>query len=275
MVAKSVHLPGSRFRRLPNPCAAAWTPQLNIASCLRNFSDLLENNTTLGDDELTKELQGLFKKGRMYTFILKGSTMDQKISAYDRDTSAYTKAKTNTSWAHAPNNDGQKHEEYTRERYTNTYLDMLDSLHDALEVIDNKLQEDLLEDVREVLTSHFTATLNQQSELEKELANATLDNPKEKILMNFYFEKIHPQVAREMTEELNDRTAVSLPPTTVSGSDASTICSTSLVADRRSAVWLALMFRLWSWLFLHDFNSADRMIERSDFKDNRLPVYLS
>jgi hypothetical protein len=31
---------------------------------------------------------------------------------------------------------------------------------------------------------------------------------------------------------------------------------------------------MWSWLFLHDFNPEDRMIERSEFKDNRLPVYI-
>lgn len=196
----------------------------------------------------------------MYTFTLKGSTLDQKIGTYIRDNKEYIERK---KWTFDSEDDREAHEKQISKKYNTTYLDMLDSLHDALQIIDNKLVEDLLKDAREVLASHFTAILSQQSDLENEPANATLDNPKERILLNFYFDKIHPKVMR--TEDPNGNTEASSMQqlSTVAASDASTLNSTSLGADRRSAVWLALMFRLWSWLFLHDF------------KDNRLPVYIT
>ncbi|CAG8962235.1 hypothetical protein HYFRA_00005288 [Hymenoscyphus fraxineus] len=264
MVAKSVHLAGSRFRRLPNPCAARWTPHLDFSACLKFFGVHLKSQS-LGDDDLTKELQGLFRKGRLYGNFF-GPTLEQKISAYGFYADAYNKLKKETYTQ--PGTEGQKessHVKESRERYNENHLDMLDTLHEALGVVETTLRESMLEDVRQVLTLHFTAVLDQQEDLEKELEKATLDNPKEKILLDFYFKKIYPKVVE--AEDWNGRASNGS-----MASDASTLCSNS---DRRSAVWLALMFRLWSWMFLHDFNSEDRMIERSEFMDNRLPVYIS
>ncbi|CAG8973785.1 hypothetical protein HYALB_00006330 [Hymenoscyphus albidus] len=264
MVAKSVHLSGSRFRRLPNPCAASWTPHVDFASCLKTFGSHLKNSS-LGDDDLTKELQSLFSKGRLYGKYLNDSTLEQKISAYELYADLYNKVKKETYTPADKGKDESDHVKESRKRYNDKHLDLLDTLHEALDVVETTLRQNMLKDVRQVLTLHFTAVLSQQDDLEKELENATLDNPKEKILLAFYFEEIYPNVVQ--AEDWNGRASNGS-----TASDASTLCSNS---DRRSAVWLALMFRLWSWMFLHDFNSEDRMIERSEFKNNRLPVYIS
>lgn len=105
-----------------------------------------------------------------------------------------------------------------------------------------------------------------------ELANATRENSKEKILMNFYFNKIFPAAVKASPQESGNQTSDSA--SSHSGIDIDgTTLSPAIIQDR-SAIWLGLMFKLWSWLFLHDFNPEDKMIERSDFMNNRLPIYI-
>lgn len=84
MLGKSVHIPGSRFRRLPNPCAEPWTPGLDIAACLSAFSITLKDlSLQLGGNALTKEIQDLFENGRINGLLLtQGQTLSQKIKVY-------------------------------------------------------------------------------------------------------------------------------------------------------------------------------------------------
>jgi hypothetical protein len=57
MLGKSVHIPGSRFRRFPNPCAEPWTPGLDIAACLSAFCITLKDpSLQLSNNTLTKEI---------------------------------------------------------------------------------------------------------------------------------------------------------------------------------------------------------------------------
>lgn len=69
MVGKSVHLRGSRFRRLPNPCADAWTPGLDIAACLGEFAATIKDSD-FGNHDLATEIKGLFQFGRMDALML-------------------------------------------------------------------------------------------------------------------------------------------------------------------------------------------------------------
>ena len=127
-------------------------------------------------------------------------------------------------------------------------------MHWIIERIDERLKGDIRE-VKEVLALHFAAVFDQQQALNEELAQSSKDNPIEKILIDFYFDKIRPATTGADVEIDNDV------PSAKNG-------------DRQSAIWLALVFRIWAWLFLHDFDPEDAMIDRSEFKDSNLPIYI-
>ncbi|EPE27228.1 hypothetical protein GLAREA_03143 [Glarea lozoyensis ATCC 20868] len=272
MVAKSVHILGSRFRRLPNPCAATWNPNLNMIDCLLALSQQLKSpdGASLGDHKLRNEIQDLFTNGSLGKIDL-----DKRIQTYIRANKEKNDPGARSGWAYTAEAERTAHEQLMEENYDTAHRDLLDSLHDNILSIDRKL-EDMIDDVREVLACHFNATSKLHRELEDLLAGATLDNTKEKILINFYFAEVLPKVTAGLptsAASTPQRSATLKPPSiTVTSSQSSTLGSNA--SDTRSAVWLALMFKMCSWLFLHDFNPYDRMIERSEFSDNRLPVYI-
>ena len=157
--------------------------------------------------------------------------------------------------------------------YTTRLLDLLDSLHWAVDRVDERLK-DLVDNPQfdEVVALHFVAVLDQQPALNVELANAG-DNQKERILINFYFNNIYPAAVTGSAENVNgEQTSDSATTHSATGSDEATLSPPA--TEERSAIWLGLMFRMWACLFLYDFNSEDKMIERSEFKNNRLPVYI-
>jgi hypothetical protein len=273
MLAKSVHILGSRFRRLPNPCADAWNPALDIAACLGAFATNIKECRSLGSHKLTTELQELFQHGRLDALVLAyGQTLDQKIKSYSVATTSLIESE-KADRLYYPEEERQEMKEKAAREYNNRLVDLLDSLHWAVERVDERLK-DLVDDPQfdEVVALHFAAVLDQQSALNVELANAG-DNQKEKILINFYFKNIYPAAVAGSAENASgEQTPDSATTHSATGSDEVTL--SPAVTEERSAIWLGLMFRMWSWLFLHDFNPEDRMIERSEFKNNRLPVYI-
>lgn len=159
-----------------------------------------------------------------------------------------------------------------QQMYDTVLIDLLDSLDDAVQVVDYKL-EDLMDEVREVLSSHFATMLDKRQLLEEELAKETKVNTKEQILVKFYFEKIYPAITQAPAEDVSKH--ATNPGSTHSTGSSNAATLSPVTSDKRSAVWLALNFKMWSWFFLHDFNFEDKMInERSEFKNSRLPVYI-
>jgi len=77
--------------------------------------------------------------------------------------------------------------------YTTRLLDLLDSLHWAVERVDER-RKDLVHrtEFREVVALHLAAVLYQQPALNLELDKATGSHPKERILINFYLNSIYP-----------------------------------------------------------------------------------
>lgn len=282
MVAGSVHLTGSRFRRLPTPCAANWTPGLDFASCLSYFATAIENSTTIGSHALAEELRSVFKNGRLGTLLLSnGQTLREKLSSYSSaKTTLAAEQKGTMYW---PSDYPQRLQE-AKDRYDNELLDLLDSLHWIIEWIDERLKDNIRA-VKEVLALHFAAVFDNQQALNTHLTQYSNDdpkedpkedpkdssndnprgnennshkyNPKEKILIDFYFGKIHSNVTKEVPEEGSEDP----------GPDPGD-------RDQRSAIWVALVFRMLAWLVLHDFNPEDSMIERSEFMNSRLPMYI-
>lgn len=273
MLAKSVHIPGSKFRRLPNPCADNWTPGLDIAACLSAFASNIKFCPNLGSHILTTEIQELFQHRRMDALVLtNGQTLVQKIIAYSDAVTRLADEKADKIYY--PEDERQAMKDQAAQNYNTRLLDLLDSLHWAVERVDERLK-DLVDkpEFRDVLALHFAAIFDQQPALNAELANATRDNLKERILVNFYFNNIYPAAIKGLAEEDSGEQAadaVTLHSTT--SSDEVTLSPT--ITGEKGAIWLGLMFRMWSWLFLHDFNPEDRMIERTEFKNNRLPVYI-
>lgn len=282
MLARPLHIRGSRFRRLPNPCADAWTPGLNMAACLNEFAESIEANAaSLGQHGLTSSVRTLFQNGKIDSWTTPNQrTLIRTIKIYFDAVKRLADAQTQKFYplTETPMLDPRQAElEQATSNYEIALVEMLDSLHEAILEIDLQL-EDLLvtSDVRGVVASHFTAVLDQQDALKTYLTNAVGENAKETALVKFYFKNIHAAVATEPAEENRTRTTAD----SASSTSASTAASDAVTlspkfSDERSAIWLGLTFRMWAWLFLHDFNPEDRMIERSELKNNRLPVYIS
>jgi len=85
--------------------------------------------------------------------------------------------------------------------------------------------------------------------------------------MTFYFENVLPGVLGWEPPFLS---------TTGTVVDTATRPAGNITAAEihMSTVWLSLVFRMLAWLFLHEFNPLDRMIERTEYMYNRLPVYI-
>ena len=270
MLAKSVHLQGSRFRRLPNPCAESWTPGLKMAVCLSAFGTEIKNRPSLGSGDLTKEIQGLFEHGRIDGYNLPdGQTLLQMVEAYSE---ANICLATVDTIYHPPDKRQIMKDDAVRD-YDTRLRDLLDALHKALERVDDRLKPMVkTPEFREVIALHLSTIIDQQAALNEKLADATGDNSKEKILINFYLNNIHPAAVKESAKAA-DGEATAEPVISRSGTSSEEV-TLSATPNERSDIWVGLMFRMWSWLFLHDFNPEDKMIERSEFQDNRLPVYI-
>ena len=277
MTAKSVHIPGSKFRRLPNPCKDNWNPGLDAAACLAAFACKLKDCPSLGNHILTEELQELFQHRPVDALVLNNpqtQTLLQKIKAYSDAATRLADEKADKHY-YAQEEDRQANKDRAAQQHNTRLLVLLDSLHLAVEMVDERLKDLVAKpQFGEVLALHLAAVLDQQNTLNLELANATGDNPKEKILINFYLNNIFPAAVKEPVEAVS---GTQTPDSTMSqsaGSDEATLSPATTTTEERSAIWLGLMFKMWSWLFLHDFNPEDKMIERSEFKNNRLPIYI-
>jgi len=149
----------------------------------------------------------------------------------------------------------------TKKELEALFLELLDGLHCAIECVDelllNKIQVHAGMAVKEVLALHLAAIFDHQQELNGQLAQCLPENPEEKILINFYFDKIHPTVVEGVQGEKGD-----------------SLSWRGGTVGETSAIWVALVFRMLAWLVLHDFDPKDTMIERSEFMNNVLPVYI-
>lgn len=204
--------------------------------------------------------------------LTNGQTLIQKIKKYSEAATRLADEKADRHYY--PENERQAAKDRAAQDYTTRLLDLLDSLHWAVERVDERLK-DLVDkpEFGEVVALHLAAVLDQQPALNLELAKATGGNPKERILINFYLNTIYPAAVKGFAEEVSGKsTPDSRSSHSATGSDEATLSPTT--TEERSAIWLGLMFRMWAWLFLHDFNPEDKMIERSEFKNNRLPVYI-
>lgn len=218
----------------------------------------------MGSHILTAEIQEDFQYRSISGLVLTNQqSLTQKIKAYSDASARLADVKAHKRYHPNP----FEEEKQAAHVYDAQFLDLLDAIHWTIERGDETLH-DLAEnsEFREVVASHLTAVIDQQHELNKQMAKATRENQKESILMKFYFNDILPVVAKGLVE-VSPTDLASTPPATGGGEAIPG-------SEERTASWLGLMFRMWSWLFLHDFNPKDRMIERGEYMDNRHTVYI-
>lgn len=273
MVGCSAHIPHSKFRRLPNPCADPWVPILDIATCLSVFSTFVKGYPNLERDTTTTEIKGLFEHGRLDGIVLdNGQPLIQKINNYRAANDNLARQRAEGTLNYIPLDEVAERParlQQALETYDDALLDLLDSLHVAVKRIDDRLE---VEKVREVLTLHFKAKHDSGAKLHDVLSAS---ETKEKDLISFYFENIQPIVAkgdlRQQDTSPRPSSAMSTASTATTGSSRTNLTPAEV---ERNGIWLALMFKMWSWFFLHDFSPLDKMIERSEYMNSRLPVYI-
>ena len=265
MVAKSVHIPGSRFRRLPNPCGDTPPYNLNAAAYLSAFAGGLKDCPDLGDHVLTQEIKNSFEHGRLDGLMsldpAGGRTLEQLVNHFLAANRSLEDERAERFFAPVGERDSRK--KLAESRYNDALIHLMDALHAAVKCVDQRLMHrDLREEVPKVLASHFATLFEQQKALSKEppLGPSTEEN-----IVKFYFDSVRWPVVRDSRYSAS--------------STASTMKDEMTEPEspfevRRNAIWLALMFKMWSWLFLHEFNPVDKMIERSEFQNSRLPVYI-
>jgi len=238
MVADSVHIKGSLFRRLPNPCADAPPRGLNFALCLKAFGEQLKTQTS--DEPLTGQLKSAFED------IKDGQTLKEMISAFMDATERLREENSETVYAPDINRDSLK--ETAQNQHRDALLRLMDALHATSKSVDRRLKLDHSKELSKVIILHFRSLFKRSEEFERSVNEA---NSREEWMIEFYFVHLRPV----------DKNVADWEPT-------------GMTEKQRNAIWLALMFKMFSWLFLHDFNPVDRMKERTEFQNSRLPIYI-
>jgi hypothetical protein len=266
MVAKSVHIKTSKFKRLPNPCG--YTPPQNIDFTAVLFSVVARAKDATGTDYLTTDLKNLLGHGESNTRalvddddkatsqdVVDDRTLQDLIDEYEGASAGLRQV------VYEPTTEEKK---ARKKRYDQAYIDLLDGVHLTSKKIDKLLAPaHVMDEVRNVLTLHFASLFNSHQALKDMLRES---NSRVSTMLDFYFDKIWPDVT---TQDITSSTSSN------TGSPDDTKANDVKKDDiQRSAIWLALMFKLWSWFVLHDFNPVDKMIERTEYQDSRLAVYI-
>jgi hypothetical protein len=244
---------------------------------LSAFADAIKDRKDLGNNILTTELDEVLQHGRMGSlFLKKGQTLAQKIRGYINARATHNEQISDNFYY--PEEERQVLKDQAAQMYKTRFLDLLDALHWTVERVDERISELLTDPVRkyefsDVIALHLT-TVIEASDLDEEMGTATKENPKEKILVQYYMKKIYPVIVDGSPSGSSTKGSDSDTSNSPPASLGATKTRFTEEREERSAIWLGLMFRMWSWLFLHDFNPEDKMIERSEFKNNRLPVYI-
>ena len=136
----------------------------------------------------------------------------------------------------------------------NIDLDMRERIHDALDVTAAHLRDTqnfLSVEVMSVVTSHISVTLAATDELQFTIHAPCADEKEDKgKLMKYYFDKILPSVASNGGNLSGD------------------------AKDKRTIIWLGLMFRMICWFLLHDFDKNDINRMDSALKGSRMPIFI-
>jgi hypothetical protein len=116
-----------------------------------------------------------------------------------------------------------------------------------------------------IIAAHLSGVLSASDMLQTAVND--LSASKEENLMKYYFEEIKPTVKNGYANVRTANNSGGMSPTTIG-------TTTEAQKEEREAVWTMLVFRMWCWFLLHEFDPADRCIVPNQFKGSRMPVYI-
>jgi hypothetical protein len=135
----------------------------------------------------------------------------------------------------------------------NLTLEVREAIHDAIDERTDYLLSLSQQAVLSVLVAHLTKVMEILDDPNSPLNTIVLAN-KEDSLLNEYFHEIRPSVIGNL--------------------DSNKKPLTRDQKEQRNTIWISLMFRMFCWLLVHDFDKADIKIVPSDLKGSRMPVYI-
>ncbi|KAK6595192.1 modin [Botrytis cinerea] len=132
----------------------------------------------------------------------------------------------------------------------NLSIEIREMIHDAIDDQTEYLLHDLRQkDVLQVVVAHLDKVTEILAQPKSSL-NSIVSAQKEEPLLNEYFDKILPAVSAPIGEKLSRSEE-----------------------EKRTIIWISLMFRMLCWLLLHDWNKDDRCGVPPDLKGSRMPVF--
>lgn len=145
-------------------------------------------------------------------------------------------------------------------------IDVREAAHAGLDQIKAELLHTIDKRLISTITAaHLSAVLS-ASDMLFDAVN-DLAASKEENLMKYYFNEIKPTV-------INGYQIVNVAQNAGGMSPVVTGAMSEAQKEERGAVWMALVFRMWCWFLLHDFDGADRCIVPNQFKGSRMPVFI-
>ncbi|EMR82872.1 hypothetical protein BcDW1_8565 [Botrytis cinerea BcDW1] len=133
----------------------------------------------------------------------------------------------------------------------NLSIEIREMIHDAIDDQTEYLLHDLRQkDVLQVVVAHLDKVTEILAQPKSSL-NSIVSAQKEEPLLNEYFDKILPAVSAPIGEKLSRSEE-----------------------EKRTIIWISLMFRMLCWLLLHDWNKDDRCGVPPDLKGSRMPVFI-
>ncbi|KAF7931369.1 hypothetical protein BELL_0224g00020 [Botrytis elliptica] len=223
MLGKVTRIRGSNFRMIPNPTQDPWLkkagskPAWKVSKLMTIFQEKLRDiYAKESDDDETSNLHPF-----------------AKIIEQWRDIQSL--------------HFGKEIDEY------NLSIEMREKIHDAIDDQTKYLLHELRQkDVLQVVVAHLNEVTKILINFNSSL-NSIVSVQKEEPLLNIYFEKIRPAVAK----------------CDIYGKELG-----SSEREQRNIIWVSLMFRMLCWLLLHDWNKDDKCGVPPDLKGSRMPVFI-
>ena len=132
-------------------------------------------------------------------------------------------------------------------------VEVREAIHDAIDARTEYLLSLTQRSVLSVLVAHLTKVTEILDDPNSPLNTIVLAN-KEDSLLNEYFHEIRPSVIGNL--------------------DTNKKPLTKDQKEQRNIIWISLVFRMFCWLLLHDFDKSDVKMVPSDLKGSRMPVYI-
>ncbi|USW53533.1 hypothetical protein Slin15195_G068520 [Septoria linicola] len=235
MLGKVYRIPGSNFKRLPNPTPDPWLSDLSPCKILSEY------------------------QGNIARVIHRMSQDSEEPSERLTWIDAAWREVLQPVW---------------KEHAANIDIDMRDAVQSVIESCDSYLQTYGEATVMFVIGAHVSIVLEEINDPDSFLHSRECDT-EEEIWFHYFDvirEKVLRHDGKSAAEKVVEKTGniLGLP---VNGTKPASIYSVSRT-ELRQDIWLLLMFRMSLWWLLHDFDEKDVLILPPRLKGNRMPVYI-